>query len=94
VRKKGKLPYKTLRVDYDLEYGQDALEIHADALGKGERTLIVDDVLATGGTAAAAVSLVEAIGGEIVGLSFLIELKFLDGRKKLPGRAIRALVDY
>ena len=94
IRKKGKLPRAVKSASYALEYGTDSIEAHADAFKKGTKVLIVDDVLATGGTAAAAVQLVEAIGGEIVGTSFLIELSFLDGRKKLPGRAIHSLLSY
>ena len=94
IRKKGKLPRTVKSASYALEYGTDSIEAHSDAFKKGTKVLIVDDVLATGGTAAAAVQLVEAIGGEIVGTSFLIELSFLDGRKKLPGRAIHSLVSY
>ena len=94
IRKKGKLPRAVKSASYALEYGTDSIEAHADAFQKGTKVLIVDDVLATGGTAAAAVQLVEAIGGEIVGTAFLIELGFLDGRKKLPGRAVHSLVSY
>ncbi|HEX4047421.1 MAG TPA: adenine phosphoribosyltransferase [Elusimicrobiota bacterium] len=94
IRKKGKLPRAVKSATYALEYGTDSIEAHADAFTKGTKVLIVDDVLATGGTAAAAVQLIEAIGGEIVGTSFLIELNFLEGRKKLPGRDIRSLVTY
>ena len=94
IRKKGKLPRAVKSASYALEYGTDSIEAHADAFKPGTKVLIVDDVLATGGTAAAAVRLVEEIGGEVVGVSFLIELGFLDGRKKLPGRAIHALVSY
>ena len=94
IRKKGKLPYRKLQTTYDLEYGQDTLEIHEDALQKGERALILDDVLATGGTAKAACDLVERLGAEITGVSFLIELKFLNGRSKLPGRPITSLIEY
>ena len=94
IRKKGKLPRAVKSASYALEYGTDSIEAHADAFPKGTKVLIVDDVLATGGTAAAAVQLIEEIGGEIVGTSFLIELNFLDGRKKLPGRAIHSLVTY
>ena len=86
IRKPGKLPAKALKESYDLEYGKDALEIHEDAIEKGQRVLIVDDVLATGGTAAAAAQLVRKLGGELHGLAFLIELLFLNGRSKLTGR--------
>lgn len=94
VRKKGKLPYKTLTASYALEYGTDTLEMHVDALEKGDKVLIVDDVLATGGTAAAVAQLVRSAGGEVAGLSFLIELGFLGGRKKLPGLPVEALINY
>ncbi len=94
VRKPGKLPWRTVREDYDLEYGSDALEIHADALRPGERVLVVDDVLATGGTAAATVRLVERLGAEVTGLAFLIELAFLGGRARLPGVEAMALLTY
>ncbi len=94
IRKKGKLPRKVQSATYALEYGTDSIEAHADAFPKGAKVLLVDDVLATGGTAAAAVSLIEAIGGTLVGSAFLIELGFLDGRKKLPGRKIHSLVTY
>jgi adenine phosphoribosyltransferase len=94
IRKKGKLPRAVKSASYALEYGTDSIEAHADAFPKGTKVLIVDDVLATGGTAAAAVKLVEEIGGKIVGTSFLIELGFLDGRKKLPGMAVQSLVTY
>ena len=79
---------------YDLEYGQDALEIHADAIEKGQRVLIVDDVLATGGTAAAAVKLVTSLGGSLHALAFLIELQFLSGRTKLAGQNIHSVLQY
>ena len=94
VRKPGKLPADTLRESYTLEYGSDALEIHKDAIQAGDRILIHDDLLATGGTAAAACKLVEALGGEVVQLSFLIELGFLKGRTRLEGYDIKALINY
>ncbi len=84
IRKPGKLPSKTERVSYDLEYGKDSLEIHTDAVEPGKRVLIVDDLLATGGTAEAAIKLVKKIGGVIVGIAFVVELEFLKGREKLP----------
>jgi len=84
IRKPGKLPSKTERVSYDLEYGKDSLEIHTDAVEPGKRVLIVDDLLATGGTAEAAIKLVKKIGGIIVGIAFVVELEFLKGREKLP----------
>ena len=92
VRKKGKLPYKTLSQTYDLEYGQDVLEIHEDAIAKGEKVLIHDDILATGGTAEAVVKLVERLGGDIVQLDFLMELHFLNGRKKLKGHPVYSIL--
>ncbi len=94
VRKPGKLPSKAIRETYDLEYGKDALEMHADAINKGERVLIVDDVLATGGTAAAAVQLVKKGGGELQGLAFLIELTGLQGKSKLPGERVFSVLQY
>jgi adenine phosphoribosyltransferase len=94
VRKPKKLPAATERVEYQLEYGTDSLEIHRDAVRSGEHVLIVDDVLATGGTAAAVTKLVEKIGGQVMGLGFVIELGFLNGRDKLAGYDIRALLHY
>ena len=94
VRKKGKLPYRTVSVTYDLEYGQDTLQIHEDAIKTGEKILIVDDVLATGGTAAAAVRLVERCGAVVAGLAVVIDLSFLPWRNALPGRNVQALVRY
>jgi adenine phosphoribosyltransferase len=94
VRKPGKLPAETLRETYALEYGTDAVEVHADAISPGDRVLVHDDLLATGGTAAAACALVERLGGTIVGVSFLIELAFLRGRLRLPGHNIHTLVSY
>jgi adenine phosphoribosyltransferase len=94
ARKAGKLPGPSRSVTYDLEYGQETLEVHEDAIGQGERVLIVDDVLATGGTAAATVELVEQLGGEVVGLGFLIELGFLAGAERLAGRHHLALLSY
>ncbi len=94
IRKPGKLPAATERVEYELEYGTDALEMHHDAVQPGDRVLIVDDVLATGGTANAAAQLVGATGGAVVGFSFLIELDFLKGRQRLQGRRIEALLHY
>lgn len=94
VRKPGKLPGRALRADYELEYGSDALEMHADALEAGQRVLIVDDLLATGGTAQAAVELVRRGGAQVAGLSFLIELTALGGRARLPGEQIAAALQY
>lgn len=94
VRKPGKLPWKTMRVEYALEYGTDALEAHTDALGAGHRALVVDDVLATGGTAAAAVDLVRKLGGDVVGCAFVIELAALAGRERLDGVAVDSIVVY
>lgn len=94
VRKAGKLPYRTIRALYQLEYGTDALEIHEDAILPGQRVLIVDDVLATGGTMKAVIDLVKQLGGKVEGLAFLIELGFLKGREKLPGADIYSLLVY
>jgi len=94
IRKPGKLPSQTRREEYALEYGTDALEIHADACGRDARVLIVDDVLATGGTAAAACKLVEAVGATVVGCAFLMSLSFLPGLARLEGRAVHRLVEY
>ena len=92
VRKAGKLPRDTHAASYDLEYGQATLEVQADAFTAGQRVLIVDDVLATGGTAAATVGLVERAGGAVVGVTVLLELAFLHGRERLPGREVHALL--
>jgi adenine phosphoribosyltransferase len=94
IRKPGKLPSKCFREDYALEYGTNTLEIHEDAVGRGQRVLVVDDVLATGGTAKAAAGLVRKVGGEVVGLSFLIELDFLNGREKLAGEQVYSVLQY
>jgi adenine phosphoribosyltransferase len=94
VRKSKKLPYKTISATYDLEYGTDTLEIHIDAIQKGDKILIHDDVLATGGTAKAVCELVEKLGGEIVQCNFLIELTFLNGRKKIDKNEIFAAINY
>ena len=93
-RKAGKLPWQVEKEEYVLEYGTDLLEIHQDAVAAGERVLIVDDVLATGGTASAATRLVERLGGVVVGFAFVIELAFLDGRSKLRGRELVSLLTY
>lgn len=94
LRKKGKLPFSTLAQSYDLEYGTAELEVHADAFAPGDRVLIVDDVLATGGTAEAACELVERAGGKVVGLAFVIELEFLKGADKIQGRDYVSLLQY
>jgi adenine phosphoribosyltransferase len=94
VRKVGKLPSKTVRATYDLEYGTDSLEMHADAVVQGTRVVIVDDLLATGGTAAATAELVRAQGGQVVGLAFVVELELLRGRDRLPSVPVDALIRY
>ncbi|WP_339708744.1 adenine phosphoribosyltransferase [uncultured Kriegella sp.] len=94
VRKPGKLPFEKISHSYGLEYGTDILEIHTDSILKGERVLVHDDVLATGGTAAAVCKLVEQLGGEIVQFNFLIELAFLKGREKLQGHTVKSLMRY
>jgi len=94
MRKPKKLPAPTERVEYALEYGTDAVEVHRDAIEPGQNVLIVDDVLATGGTAAAAAKLVEKLGGKVAGLSFVIELDGLNGRDKLPGYDVQTLLHY
>jgi adenine phosphoribosyltransferase len=94
ARKPGKLPWRTVAAKYALEYGFDQLEIHADSIRPGQRVLVHDDVLATGGTAKATVDLVEQLGGEVVGLPFLIELTFLNGRERLLGYDVFSLIEY
>ncbi|MFI5274971.1 MAG: adenine phosphoribosyltransferase [Ktedonobacterales bacterium] len=94
VRKKGKLPYQTVEQEYALEYGTAILEIHTDAVRPGQRILVVDDLLATGGTTEGTVKLVESLGAEVVSLAFLIELSALHGRERLPGRDVFALLDF
>ena len=94
ARKPGKLPWRTVAAKYALEYGFDSLEVHADAIQKGQRVLIHDDVLATGGTAKATVELVEQLGGQVVGLPFIIELEFLNGRERLQGHDVFSLLQY
>jgi adenine phosphoribosyltransferase len=94
VRKVGKLPSTKIRVTYDLEYGSDSLEMHSDAIEKGQKVLIVDDLLATGGTARATVDLVKQLGGEVVGVAVLIELVGLNGRDKLQSEDVRAVLQY
>ena len=94
VRKKGKLPFETHEATYELEYGTDTLEIHKDAFGRGKKVLILDDLLATGGTTRATVDLIEKLGGEIVEAAFVIELEFLNGREKLKDIPVFSLVKY
>jgi adenine phosphoribosyltransferase len=94
VRKPRKLPAECAEISYDLEYGQDTLQIHRDAVGDGHRVIIADDLLATGGTARAVVDLVEQLGGIVVGLVFVVELEFLSGREKLAGYDVRSLIKY
>ncbi|WKN43232.1 adenine phosphoribosyltransferase [Tunicatimonas pelagia] len=94
IRKKGKLPFQTLQQEYNLEYGTDCLEIHRDAILPGEKVVIHDDVLATGGTAAAACELVQRLGGEVVQVSFLVELSFLNGKEKIKQHPIFSLVTF
>ena len=94
IRKKGKLPFKTESITYDLEYGTDTLEVHGDAVQEGAKVLMVDDLLATGGTMAAACELIEKIGGQIVGISFLVELSELAGRNKLAGYDVKTVMSY
>lgn len=94
MRKRGKLPWATESAAYALEYGEAVLEVHKDAIAPGERVLLVDDLLATGGTSAAAVELVRRLGGEVVGAHFLVELAFLGGRKNLPAGVVESLVIY
>lgn len=94
VRKKGKLPGETISVSYDLEYGSDTLQIHKDAIKKGQRVAIVDDLLATGGTIATVAKLVEEVGGEVASMDFVIELTDLNGRDKLEGYNVKSLVQY
>ncbi|MDI6883424.1 MAG: adenine phosphoribosyltransferase [Patescibacteria group bacterium] len=94
VRKKGKLPYKTIKKKYTLEYAAETLEMHRDAIKKGERVLLIDDLLATGGTMKAASEIVKKLGGKIVGILFFIELKGLKGRKKLKGYRVKSLINF
>jgi len=94
VRKPGKLPAEVERLEYELEYGTDALEIHRDAIKPGQRVAIVDDLLATGGTVLATAKLIEALGGEVVSCTFLMELTFLNGREKLKGYDLHSLISY
>jgi adenine phosphoribosyltransferase len=94
VRKPGKLPAETAKISYDLEYGSNALEVHKDAIQKGQRVLIVDDLLATGGTAVATAKLATDLGGQIAGLAFVVELDFLKGREKLANYDVFSLLHY
>ena len=94
IRKPKKLPSQSVSVSYALEYGMDTLEMHSDAIARGSRVLIIDDLLATGGTAAAAAKMVEQVGGEVAGLGFVVELTFLRGRKKLEGYDVFSLIQY
>jgi adenine phosphoribosyltransferase len=94
ARKPGKLPWNTVEATYDLEYGTDRLQLHADAIGNGARVIVHDDVLATGGTAKAKTELVEQLGGEVVGVLFVVELTFLNGRDKLAGYDVHSLISY
>ena len=94
IRKKGKLPRDVVSAEYGLEYGKDCIEMHKDAIVKGQNVMIIDDLLATGGTSEAAVKLIESVGGKVVGLGFLIELRSLKGRDKLKGYNVFSLVQY
>lgn len=94
IRKPGKLPAETESIEYELEYGKDKIEIHQDAIAKGDKVLLHDDLLATGGTAAAACKLIEKLGGEVVQVSFIVELSFLNGGEKLKQYDVKSLVDY
>jgi adenine phosphoribosyltransferase len=94
IRKKGKLPWNTHEQDYDLEYGSNTVAIHTDAVHAGERVMLIDDLLATGGTASAALKLMERLGAKVVGVRFVIELKFLNGRDRLPAGDVRSLISY
>jgi adenine phosphoribosyltransferase len=94
VRKLGKLPAETITVEYALEYGSNTLEIHRDAIGAGQKVLVVDDLLATGGTVKGTIELVERLKGDVVGLGFLVELEFLKGRDRLEGRRIHSVIKY
>jgi adenine phosphoribosyltransferase len=94
VRKPGKLPSSTIRASYNLEYGSDSLEMHADAVRNGQRTIIIDDLLATGGTARATTDLVKKLGGHVVGIGFLIELVALNGRSRLAGESVHSVLQY
>ena len=94
VRKKGKLPYQTVQAEYQLEYGADVLELHEDAIKPGQKVVIVDDLLATGGTVNANIDLVKKLGGEVAGILFFIELTFLEGREKLKNYAVQSIIQF
>lgn len=94
IRKPGKLPYDVVREEYELEYGSDALEMHRDAVGPGDRVVVIDDVLATGGTARTAARLIEHLGAEVIGIGVMVELEYLQGRKRLEGYDTISLVQY
>ncbi len=94
IRKKGKLPYKTIQAEYELEYGTDVLEMHIDAIKPGQKVLVLDDLLATGGTTTSNIELIEKVGGEVTGLIYLIELEFLHGRDKLQNYDINSIVKF
>lgn len=94
VRKRGKLPYKTIKVEYELEYGSDVLEMHEDAVKPGQKVVIIDDLLATGGTTESNIKLVEQLGGQVVGIVYFIELKFLNGREKLKGYNVASIEQF
>lgn len=94
IRKKGKLPFTTIKAEYQLEYGTDVLEMHTDAIKPGQKVVIVDDLLATGGTTGSNIELVEKLGGQVVGIAYFIELDFLEGRKKLNGHRVESLVQF
>jgi adenine phosphoribosyltransferase len=94
IRKKGKLPYQTINVEYQLEYGKDILEMHIDAIKEGQKVVIVDDLLATGGTTESNIKLVEQLGGEVVGIVYFVELSFLNGRDKLKDYSVESIVQY
>jgi adenine phosphoribosyltransferase len=94
IRKSGKLPYESIKADYSLEYGKDALAVHVDAIQPGQRVLIADDLLATGGTITTTINLIEQLGGKVVGAAFFIELTYLDGRQKLGDIPVKSLVQY
>lgn len=94
IRKKGKLPYKTISAEYQLEYGTDILEMHIDAVQKGQKVVIVDDLLATGGTTESNIKLIEQLGGKVLGIVYFVELTFLNGRDKLKGYNVESIVKY